>query len=572
VDNRPEAVAQRKFQEITNNSPQAKQLAQLQAVTDNYSAQQQQPIQKKENNTGLPDALKSGIENLSGYSMDDVKVHYNSDKPTQLQAHAYAQGTDIHLASGQEKHLPHEAWHVVQQKQGRVKPTMQIKGKVNINDDVGLEKEADVMGAKAIQFVDNRPETIAQRKLPELTKNGHQNADGPLQKVDWTPEEWAPAAHPDDGNRASDPYELQNGQVHHIISHSHLVTGLNHLDQAAQNRVRRSFLPSLNVLNIRQLATVFPNVVFTNPNAAVPDNVISPALRYFDDAPWSTAPLAKLPGNITMIQGAFINTTIDQFRDAYTAVREGATGGPGNVGTLAFWQEVLNSFFEWSGGNLFYGAAGRAEPGGANLDELDSDAAYFRDPAHVNALKGMERRLRVANQAINAHDIEAVLTEIGVANRDAGAGPVNAPGMWFAPAGAPQETFVAALLPAGTRRDYVIGHAGRNLPRALLREQIRSTATAQINPALRNDTARANFAGVVSAAANNAHLWKGKVNAANAVVLNLWGTNFTLTSMGGGDVQITAHGLQQSIAHVGRDVTSIEKAIEPLKNGLENLF
>jgi len=53
-------------------------------------------IQRK-NNTGLPDNLKSGIENLSGYSMDDVKVHYNSSKPAQLQAHAYAQGTDILL-------------------------------------------------------------------------------------------------------------------------------------------------------------------------------------------------------------------------------------------------------------------------------------------------------------------------------------------------------------------------------------------------------------------------------------------------------------------------------------------
>ncbi|MDO8991413.1 MAG: hypothetical protein Q7U83_00020 [Daejeonella sp.] len=31
---------------------------------------------KQENNTGLPDNLKSGIENLSGYSMDEVKVHY----------------------------------------------------------------------------------------------------------------------------------------------------------------------------------------------------------------------------------------------------------------------------------------------------------------------------------------------------------------------------------------------------------------------------------------------------------------------------------------------------------------
>jgi hypothetical protein len=107
---------------------------------------------KNTNTTGLPDTLKNGIENLSGVDMSDTKVHYNSSKPAQLNAHAYAQGTDIHLASGQEKHLPHEAWHVVQQKQGRVKPTMQMKGKVNVDDDEGLEKEADVMGAKALQM------------------------------------------------------------------------------------------------------------------------------------------------------------------------------------------------------------------------------------------------------------------------------------------------------------------------------------------------------------------------------------------------------------------------------------
>ncbi|WP_299243395.1 DUF4157 domain-containing protein [uncultured Aquimarina sp.] len=125
-------------------------------------------IQRK-NNTGLPDNLKSGIENLSGYSMDDVNVHYNSSKPAQLQAHAYAQGTDIHLAPGQEKHLPHEAWHVVQQKQGRVRPTMQFKGKVNINDDVSLEKEADVMGAKAM-----KGDTSSSQKLP---KKGNTNKE-----------------------------------------------------------------------------------------------------------------------------------------------------------------------------------------------------------------------------------------------------------------------------------------------------------------------------------------------------------------------------------------------------------
>jgi hypothetical protein len=114
------------------------------------------------NRTGLPDNLKSGIEATSGYSMDDVRVHYNSPKPAQLQALAYTQGTDIHVAPGQEKHLPHEAWHVVQQKQGRVQPTMQLQG-VNINDNEGLEKEADVMGEKSKRNVEFNKQVILKR-------------------------------------------------------------------------------------------------------------------------------------------------------------------------------------------------------------------------------------------------------------------------------------------------------------------------------------------------------------------------------------------------------------------------
>ena len=111
----------------------------------------QLPIQKKEapNLTGMPDKLKTGLEKLSGHDMSDVRVHYNSAKPAQLNAHAYAQGTNIHIAPGQEKHLPHEAWHTVQQKQNRVQPTMQAHG-VSINDSKSLEREADVMGAKAL--------------------------------------------------------------------------------------------------------------------------------------------------------------------------------------------------------------------------------------------------------------------------------------------------------------------------------------------------------------------------------------------------------------------------------------
>jgi hypothetical protein len=107
------------------------------------------PERQQENRTGFPDHLKAGVETLSGVSMDDVHVHYNSTKPAALQALAYTQGTDIHVAPGQEQHLPHEAWHVVQQKQGRVRPTFQLKGE-QVNDDAGLEHEADVMGARAL--------------------------------------------------------------------------------------------------------------------------------------------------------------------------------------------------------------------------------------------------------------------------------------------------------------------------------------------------------------------------------------------------------------------------------------
>jgi hypothetical protein len=99
----------------------------------------------------LPDGLRTGIEALSGMDMSAIRVHRNSSRPKQLAAHAYAQGTDIHLGPGQDKHLPHEAWHVVQQMQGRVRPTLQMPGGPALNTDRSLESEADAMGSKAVR-------------------------------------------------------------------------------------------------------------------------------------------------------------------------------------------------------------------------------------------------------------------------------------------------------------------------------------------------------------------------------------------------------------------------------------
>ena len=133
-----------------------------------------EPAQRRENRTGMPDRLKAGVESLSGLSLDAVRVHYNSAQPATVQAAAYAQGTDIHVAPGQERHVAHEAWHVVQQMQGRVHPTLQAKG-VAINDDPGLEQEADQMGAAA----DRVPPEPAQR---ETTARGSVSDPAMLQR------------------------------------------------------------------------------------------------------------------------------------------------------------------------------------------------------------------------------------------------------------------------------------------------------------------------------------------------------------------------------------------------------
>ena len=137
------------FVSIIDSSSQNESLQRKADMTNNAAQREEAP---RPNNTGMPDNLKSGIESLSGFSMDDVRVHYNSSKPATVQALAYTQGTDIHVAPGQEKHLPHEAWHVAQQMAGRVSPTTNING-MPVNDNAALEHEADVMGEKAVQCV-----------------------------------------------------------------------------------------------------------------------------------------------------------------------------------------------------------------------------------------------------------------------------------------------------------------------------------------------------------------------------------------------------------------------------------
>jgi len=100
-----------------------------------------------ETGTGLPPTIKTGIESLSGMSMDHVRVHYNSSQPAQLNALTYAQGSDIHVGPGQEHHLAHEAWHIVQQRQGRVGDN--VRTHIGLSTDPrALEVERDLLARR----------------------------------------------------------------------------------------------------------------------------------------------------------------------------------------------------------------------------------------------------------------------------------------------------------------------------------------------------------------------------------------------------------------------------------------
>lgn len=137
------------------NSPVQRARRQRMQEAFGPAAQLQEP---EPNRTGMPDSLKAGVESMSGMDMSDVRVHRNSPEPRQINALAYAQGNDIHLGPGQEKHMPHEAWHLVQQRQGRVQATTDVGG-TPVNDDAGLEREADVMGQRAASMAP--PQAVA---------------------------------------------------------------------------------------------------------------------------------------------------------------------------------------------------------------------------------------------------------------------------------------------------------------------------------------------------------------------------------------------------------------------------
>jgi len=122
----------------------------------------------------LPGQLRDGLEAASGIDMADVRVHRDAPEPAGVGALAFTRGHDVFLAPHQEHLLPHEAWHVVQQKQRRVPASSELPGGQAVNTDPELEQEAHSLGAAAARD-GGRAATDTARRVA--------NPDGPLQGV-----------------------------------------------------------------------------------------------------------------------------------------------------------------------------------------------------------------------------------------------------------------------------------------------------------------------------------------------------------------------------------------------------
>lgn len=211
-DNSHEAVEMRKFDSNVDNSTEMKELS-------NYQDKINTP-----NNTGIPDDLKASIEKLSGYSLNEVKVHYNSEKPAQIGAYAYTEGMNIYVGPGQEKHLAHEVWHVVQQMQGKVKPNTELASGTLANTDTSLEDQATRMGNKS----KNENTTEESTNLKTAT------ASGPVQMLS-QPNENIITAGNDEEDLSS---EQQDKQIEALLADAAKALGpftqiFNHLKDAA---------------------------------------------------------------------------------------------------------------------------------------------------------------------------------------------------------------------------------------------------------------------------------------------------------------------------------------------------
>ena len=173
VDNRPEAIQMRKLRDLAKNSRQNDQLRELHHLAATHSVAQKQSngkkgfgfvdkraeavaqrvmktqlyvspfqfTQKKEDNAGLPDNLKSGIENPSEHLMDDVDAYDIQVPQPQIQVRA-KEHSDVDLRSnGLDQMKPNRVVQLIRRNHGIYSSSLTIQ---RILDEQNVTTKAEL--------------------------------------------------------------------------------------------------------------------------------------------------------------------------------------------------------------------------------------------------------------------------------------------------------------------------------------------------------------------------------------------------------------------------------------------
>jgi Domain of unknown function (DUF4157) len=141
------------------------------------------------NQTGIPTPVLRKMEGFLGQEFSNVRVQTNSPSAVEIGAQAYTHGNQLHFAPGKfqpetatgQQLLGHELTHVVQQQQGLVKPTIQLKNGLIINKEASLESEADNYGRQIANFQGNTFSNI--RNISNINKA--QTPQQPVLQAAW---------------------------------------------------------------------------------------------------------------------------------------------------------------------------------------------------------------------------------------------------------------------------------------------------------------------------------------------------------------------------------------------------
>lgn len=332
---------------------------------------------KSKHPDSLPEETLTQMSHGIGADFSDVKIHSNSQRATDAGALAYTQGNDVHFAPGQydpsstngQELIGHELTHVVQQREGRVEANNKING-LPLNDDKGLEKEADEMGAHVSQRkVGSSASSFQTASAPGIT---------PLQRFKW-PWEKDKVKTPEETEKEKEEFKKKNyGPQTYNTSFT------------SGSGFEATYLPSSNTLNVTVRAAVrFADTLtgaagsYTSPNEFMAKEKIIPIINSLPpDIQSSVIPFFQWKEKEKSIHFAKLKLNLDEVKNLWEK-----TGLSLQVNEPG-WEDVKAS----PKVNIIIkeGAATTKKDAGGKVDEGGSDHLQMEVVKQLNAVEAAQ--------------------------------------------------------------------------------------------------------------------------------------------------------------------------------------